>query len=84
MGGPFHGGAIAVPRRTTAGLTVALNDSGVSALYRFASIDGRVTAVLAELVEGTAPYALRSPIDERWEQLLRSEAERSDARADRT
>ena len=78
LGGPFHGGTIEAPRRTTAGLIVALDAGGVGADYRLASLDGRITAVLADLVEATPPYALRSVIDERWEQELRSAAERAD------
>jgi hypothetical protein len=71
LGGPFNGGAIHAPRRTTAGLLVTLASGGVSAEYRLASLDGAVTAVPSDLVDDAPPYALRTTIDEYWERELR-------------
>lgn len=70
LGGPFNGGAIDVPRRTPPGLLMTLASDRVSAEYRLALVDGVVTAVPSDLVEDAPPYALRTSIDEYWEQEL--------------
>lgn len=55
-GGPFDGGTIEAPRRTTTGLVLALVHGDVRAEYQLVSEDGQITA--SPLTE-TAPLTRR-------------------------